>query len=294
MGRPILTTYHNQQIPSGHSPSGIPIPRSYIDAQMLYEKLTLSIFAKCAALEIRFKQTVFRQDADAEQDRGRIEFSVLADQYERDLIVEALTVVIQHSAMRDYCNVPLHLPVSDYALQMIAITEGHEFDTVPYVKNRKDENTYIPNILGIYMQARIAVMASVGAFTKMDDANLHILKQHMMAAALSLPDYFIRNGQLEPLDIVHLALIDYEIETSIADKHIWSLKDIDQFICVAGAGEAIREIKALLNDRVQKLLNRVAEKTGVVEQIKPLKEQPQPEGPAKVQVAFMKAHQQGH
>lgn len=288
-----MTTYKNLGPISGYSPSGIVIPHSYIDAYMLYKKLSSSIAAKQTALEIRLDQAVFRKAEDTDPDKWRTEFTVLTDQYELDLIVEALTVVIQHSAMRDYCNVPLRLPVKDNALQMIIATDGHKFETVPFVKNGLTEDTYIPNILGIYVLGKIAVMASVGAFTRLSDENLQKLKQRMMAAALSLPDRFQTDGNPRVLDTIHLALIDCEIETSLPDKHVWSLKDIDQLVCVTGAAEAILKMRVLLSDHVQELLNRVADKVGSAEQAEPLKERLQSERPPKVQVAFMEPHQQG-
>lgn len=288
-----MMTVNNQQVPTGHSSSDISIPCSYIDAYKLHQQLASSIEAKQAALEIWLDQAGFCQVADTDQARKCSEFTVLADQYELDLIVEALTVAIQHSAMRDFCNILLRLPVTDEALQMIAATDGQVFETVSYERNGLAENTYIPSILGIYVAKKVAVMASVGAFATMTDKNLQKLKQHMMAAALSLPDYFNTDENVDVIRTIHLALIDCKIKTSIYDKHIWSLKDIDQLIGVTGSAEAIQQTRVLLSDHVQVLLNRVADEIGTIEQVKPLKEPVQPERRAMVRVAFLAPYEQG-
>ena len=286
-----MTTYNTQQQHSGDNLLHPSIPQSFIDTCILYKHLEPSIAAKQAALEIWCNQTYDDQAKNAEHDTWLEKFSVLANQYDLDLIQEALAVIIQQSAMSDYSNIPLRLPVADNALKVIEGPHNQEFETVSFSQDMLTGDTYIPSILGIYKPSTTAIMGSVGEFATMHADSIQKLKNQMMAAALILPDFLAQKDICKRIDTIHLVLIDTCSKPNVLDKHIWPLKNIDALLHVTGAAEALKNIRNFLTTAAYTLYTRAESKFNIVEKATAPSEQPETITQPQVRVAFLEFQQ---
>jgi hypothetical protein len=264
---------------SGHNLQRHSLPHSSIDTDMLHDKLSLSIAAKETAIGIWCNQTYKPRTGDAEHAIWFDQFTLLTNRYDLDLIQEALAVIIAHSSMSDYCNIPTQLPVTNDALKIVETRLNHDFEIISFDSNDLSGDFYIPSILGIHEPSSTVLMGSVGEFAMMAESDIQNLKHQMIAAALVLPDYLEQKSICKRADTVELALIDISKTPNTAERQFWPLQNIDDLLCVSGAAQAIQDIRNMLAHSTSTLLQRMDQKdrtiaestapTGQSETIKP-------------------------
>ena len=273
-----MTTCDNH-LHAGSSLQRHSLPYADIDTDTLYNELRASIAAKQTAIGIWCNQTYKARTGDAEYAIWLEQYTLITNRYDLDLIQEALAVIIAHSAMIDYCNIPTQLPVTNTALKIIETHPNSDFEIISYDKNDLSGDFYIPSILGIHEPSRTVLMGSVGDFAMMAKSDIQELKQQMMAAALVLPDYLAQANICKCTDTVELALIDISKTPNAAERQFWPLQNIDDLLCVSGAAQAIHDIRNMLAHSTSALIKRMDQReskvadytapTGQSETIKP-------------------------
>ncbi|MBB6262210.1 hypothetical protein FHS77_002782 [Paenochrobactrum gallinarii] len=258
-----MTTCDNH-LHAGSSLQRHSLPYKDIDTDMLHDKLSLSIAAKETAIGIWCNQTYKPRTGDAEYAIWFEQFTLITNRYNLDLIQEALAVIIAHSSMSDYCNIPAQLPVTNAALKIIETHPNPDFEIISYDKNNLSGDFYIPSILGIHEPSSTALMGSVGEFAMMTESDIQKLKQHMMAAALVLPDYLAQKNICKRTDTVELALIDISKTPNTAVKHFWPLQNIDDLLRVSGAAQAIHDIRNMLAHSTSALIKRMDQRGSTI------------------------------
>ena len=231
---------------------------------MLHDKLSLSIAAKQTAIGIWCNQTYKPRTSDAEYAIWLEQFTLITNRYDLDLIQEALAIIIGHSAMGDYSNIPTQLPVTNAALEIIKTHTKSHFEIISFDKNDASGDFYIPSILGIHEPSSTVLMGSVGDFAMMPESDIQKLKQQMMAAALVLPDYLAQKNFCKRTDTVELALVDISKTPNAAESQFWPLQNIDDLLRVSGAAQAIHDIRNMLAHSTFTLLQRMDQKNNAI------------------------------
>ncbi|MBB6262560.1 hypothetical protein FHS77_003138 [Paenochrobactrum gallinarii] len=240
------------------------LPYTDIDTDTLYNELRASIAAKQTAIGIWCNQTFKARTGDAEYAIWLEQFTLITNRYDLDLIQEALTVIIAHSSMIDYCNIPTQLPVTKTALKIIETHPNPDFEIITFDRNDLSGDFYIPSILGIHEPSSTVLMGSVGDFAMMAESDIQKLKHQMMAAALVLPDYLAQKNICKRTDTVELALIDISKMPNAAVQHFWPLQNIDDLLCVSGAAQAVKDIRNILAHSTFTLLQRMDQKNNAI------------------------------